>query len=224
MLIKVVKLLGSLVPEEPRLARKLLEPLATIIQNTAAKSLLYECIHTVTLALPFARKPDGSDGRNLQAVVTLCADHLKQFVEDPDQNLKYLGLVGFVNLMKSYPKAVVDHKELVLHCLSDDDVTIRMKVSKTNKTKASLTLVLTVHLVLCAFIHTQALELLTGMVTKRNLTELVHKLMQHVLLAEGQYRDEIIQKIIFMCSRDKYAYLSGKKESSCVSMVADREG
>ncbi|CAM9993545.1 unnamed protein product, partial [Scytosiphon promiscuus] len=32
MLIKVVKLLGSLVPEEPRLARKLLEPLATIIQ------------------------------------------------------------------------------------------------------------------------------------------------------------------------------------------------
>jgi hypothetical protein len=32
MLIKVVKLLGSLVPEEPRLARKLLEPLSTIIQ------------------------------------------------------------------------------------------------------------------------------------------------------------------------------------------------
>lgn len=27
-----MKLLGSLVPEEPRLARKLLEPLATIIQ------------------------------------------------------------------------------------------------------------------------------------------------------------------------------------------------
>lgn len=63
---QVVKLLGSLVPEEPRLARKLLEPLATIIQNTAAKSLLYECIHTVTLALPFARKADGTDSRNVQ--------------------------------------------------------------------------------------------------------------------------------------------------------------
>lgn len=184
MLIKVVKLLGSLVSEEPRLARKLLEPLATIIQNTAAKSLLYECIHTVTLALPYARKPgDQSNtegGRNLQAVVALCADHLRQFVEDPDQNLKYLGLVGFVDLMKSFPRTVVEHKELVLQCLSDDDVTIRMR----------------------------ALELLTGMVTRRNLTELVHKLMQHVLLAEGPYRDEIIQKILFMCSRDKYAYLS----------------
>lgn len=31
-ILQVVKLLGSLVPEEPRLARKLLEPLATIIQ------------------------------------------------------------------------------------------------------------------------------------------------------------------------------------------------
>jgi AP-3 complex subunit delta-1 len=182
MLIKVVKLLGSLVSEEPRLARKLLEPLATIIQNTAAKSLLYECIHTVTLALPYARKPGESaeGGRNLQAVVALCADHLRQFVEDPDQNLKYLGLVGFVNLMKSFPRAVVEHKELVLLCLSDDDVTIRMR----------------------------ALELLTGMVTRRNLTELVHKLMQHVLLAEGPYRDEIVRKILFMCSRDRYAYLS----------------
>jgi AP-3 complex subunit delta-1 len=62
---------------------------------------------------------------------------LRELVRDPDQNLKYLGLVGFVNLMKSYPKTVVDHKELVLRCLSDDDITIRMK----------------------------ALELLTGMVT-----------------------------------------------------------
>jgi len=44
--LQVVKLLGSLVPEEPRLARKLLEPLATIIQNTAAKSLQYAPITT----------------------------------------------------------------------------------------------------------------------------------------------------------------------------------
>ena len=51
MLIKVVKLMAALVPEEPRLARKLLDPLATIIQHTPAKSLLYECISTVTTAL-----------------------------------------------------------------------------------------------------------------------------------------------------------------------------
>ncbi|KAG5186742.1 Clathrin/coatomer adaptor, adaptin-like protein [Tribonema minus] len=179
MLIKVVKLLGSLVPEEPRLARKLLEPLATIIQNTAAKSLLYECIHTVTLALPFTKKEDGSESRAVPVVVKLCADNLRNFIQDPDQNLKYLGLVGYVNLMQSHPRAVAESRELVLACLTDDDVTIR----------------------------TRALELLTGMVTKRTLEELVVQLLKHVVAAEGAYREDLIAKIVLMCSRDKYAFL-----------------
>ena len=153
MLIKVVKLLGSLVSEEPRLARKLLEPLATIIQNTSAKSLQFECISTVTHALPYTKRDDGSDARNVPAVVKLCSDTLRQFIEDADQNLKYLGLVGLVNLMASHPKAVVEHRDIVIRCLNDDDVTIR----------------------------TRALELLAGMVTRKSLVELVQHLMQVIL-------------------------------------------
>ena len=57
-------------------------------------------------------------------------------------------------------------------------------------------------------IKTRALELLTGMVTKQNLEELIHKLLRHVVTAKGMYRDELIQKIIFMYSRDKCTYLS----------------
>jgi AP-3 complex subunit delta len=180
MLIKVVKLLGSLVPEEPRLARKLLEPLATIIQNTSAKSLLYECIHTVTLSLPFTKKDDGSDSSAVPTIVKLCSEHLKQFVQDADQNLKYLGLVGFVNLMQSHPRAVAESRELILACLSDDDVTIR----------------------------TRALELLTGMVTKKTLEDLVTRLLGHVRQTEpGGYKSDLITKIVYICSRDKYAFL-----------------
>eukprot|EP01041_Mallomonas_annulata_P012752 gene12752-26858_t len=180
MLIKVVKLLGSLVSEEPRLARKLLEPLATIIQNTTAKSLQYECIHTVTLALPYTKRDDGSDAKNVPTVVKQCSDALRQFIEDPDQNLKYLGLVGLVQLMDSHPKAIVDHRELVLKCLNDDDVTIR----------------------------TRALELLAGMVTKKTIMELVKHLLQHISRAEGAYRDELISKILYMGSRGKFAFIS----------------
>jgi len=183
MLIKVVKLLGSLVSEEPRLARKLLEPLAAIVQNTQAKSLLYEAVYTLTLALPFARKADGSVPKTVPAIVRLCSEKLKTFVEESDQNLKYLGLVGFVSLMKSHPKEVVEQRGLILRCLCDDDVTIRSR----------------------------ALELLTGMVTKKNLQELVDQLMQHVRLSEGAYRDELISKIVFMCSRDKYSYIADFK-------------
>jgi AP-3 complex subunit delta-1 len=63
---------------------------------------------------------------------------------------RYLGLVGFVQLMRSHPKAVVAHRDLVLQCLSDADETIRLR----------------------------SLELLTGMVTKRNLEELIHRLLR----------------------------------------------
>lgn len=150
MLIKVVKLLGALVSEEPRLARKLLEPLATIIQNTGAKSLQYECIYTVTEALPYSKREDGTEAKNAPAVIKLCSDYLRGFIEDADQNLKYLGLVGLVQLMKSNARSVVEHLEIVLHCLDDDDVTIRSK----------------------------ALELLAGIVSRKSLVGLVVHLMK----------------------------------------------
>jgi AP-3 complex subunit delta-1 len=64
MLIKIIKLFGSLVPLEARLGRKLLEPLTTLINrcvtlfiihiisySTSAMSLLYECINTVIAVL-----------------------------------------------------------------------------------------------------------------------------------------------------------------------------
>lgn len=38
---------GALVGLEPRLGKKLLEPLTNLINSTSAMSLLYECINTV---------------------------------------------------------------------------------------------------------------------------------------------------------------------------------
>ena len=78
--------------EEPRLARKLLEPLAKIVQNTQAKSLLFEAVYTITLCLPYCQKADGSMPSNVPSIVELCANTLKDFVEESDQNLK-VGLV-----------------------------------------------------------------------------------------------------------------------------------
>ena len=60
-------------------------------------------------------------------MVRLCNDTLRQFIEDPDQNLKYLGLVGLSNLMKSHSKVVAEHQDVILRCLADDDITMRMR-------------------------------------------------------------------------------------------------
>ena len=150
MLIKVVKLLGSLVKEEPRLARKLLEPLATIIQNTTAKSLQYECISTITLALPYTKREDGSDAKNITNILLLCNQQLQSLVKDDDPNLKYLGLVGYIQLMISHPRLVIEQKDLILNCLNDEDITIKGKT----------------------------LELLTGIVTKKTLVDFIHHLLK----------------------------------------------
>ena len=182
MLIKVVKLLGSLVPEEPRLARKLLDPLSDIVKNTPAKSLLYEAVHAITLCLPYCKKADGSMPSQVPEIVNLCANTLREFVEEKDQNLKYLGLVGFGSLMVSHPKVLstANYRPIILLCLSDDDVTIR----------------------------TRALGLLHGMVNKKNLVDLVSQLITHVTNATGQYKLDLVENIVELCCGEKYSRIS----------------
>jgi hypothetical protein len=161
--------------------RKLLEPLAEIVRNTQAKSLLFESVYTITLCLPYARKNDGSMPSNVPGIVDLCANTLLGFVEENDQNLKYLGLVGFGSLMQSHPHVLGDpkYRPIILSCLSDEDETIRSR----------------------------ALELCPSITTRKNLTELVGQLLSHVESASGSYKVELVHKIVEMCSGDKYALL-----------------
>ena len=169
VLIKVVKLLGSLSPLEPRLAKKLQEPLTDLITTTPAKSLLYECINTL-LAGEIRSK----------TVVRLCLDKLRGFIEDPDQNLKYLGLLGLHRLMRKHPRVVTELRDLVLSCLQDEDVTIRMR----------------------------ALDLITSMVNTRNAVAIVRKMQEHLLLSEGAYREHVLSRILQIGAQDNYAYVT----------------
>ena len=52
MRIKIIKLFAALTPLEPRLGKKLIEPLTALIHQTPAMSLLYECIMTVIISVP----------------------------------------------------------------------------------------------------------------------------------------------------------------------------
>uniref|UniRef100_A0A7M4ERW5 AP-3 complex subunit delta-1 n=1 Tax=Crocodylus porosus TaxID=8502 RepID=A0A7M4ERW5_CROPO len=137
VLIKIIKLFGALTPLEPRLGKKLIEPLTNLIHRI--------------------------------------------LIEDSDQNLKYLGLLAMSKILKTHPKSVQSHKDLILQCLDDKDESIRLR----------------------------ALDLLYGMVSKKNLMEIVKKLMIHVDKAEGTtYRDELLTKIIDICSQSNYQYIT----------------
>ncbi|KAL4705006.1 hypothetical protein ACJJTC_009794 [Scirpophaga incertulas] len=176
MLIKIIKLFGALTPLEPRLGKKLIEPLTNLIHSTSAMSLLYECINTVIAVL--ISISSGMPGH--AASVQLCVQKLRILIEDTDQNLKYLGLLAMSRILKSHPKSVQAHKDLVLACLDDKDESIRLR----------------------------ALGLLYGMVSKKNLMEIVKKLMMHMERAEGTlYRDELLTRMIEICSQNNYQHV-----------------
>ena len=181
MIIKVAKLLGALVSEEPRLARKLLDPLIIIVQGSSAKSLQYECIYTITIALCFTKREDGSDAKNVPSVVKTCIEYLRGFVQDDDQNLKYLGLVGLANLMRSHPKSVASCRDVIVECIKNKDNTVRVR----------------------------ALELLAGIVSKKILIDLVEHLLSHADKSkESSYRDEVVASVMYMCSKEKYGLVT----------------
>ncbi|XP_014651510.1 PREDICTED: AP-3 complex subunit delta-1 isoform X1 [Ceratotherium simum simum] len=177
VLIKIIKLFGALTPLEPRLGKKLIEPLTNLIHSTSAMSLLYECVNTVIAVLISL----SSGMPNHSASIQLCVQKLRILIEDSDQNLKYLGLLAMSKILRTHPKSVQAHKDLVLQCLDDKDESIRLR----------------------------ALDLLYGMVSKKNLMEIVKRLMTHVDKAEGTtYRDELLTKIIDICSQSNYQHIT----------------
>ncbi|GFN96700.1 Ap-3 complex subunit delta-1 [Plakobranchus ocellatus] len=177
VLIKIIKLFSALTPLEPRLGKKLIEPLTNLIHSTSAMSLLYECINTVIAVLVSI----SSGIPNHTASIQLCVQKLRILIEDSDQNLKYLGLLAMSRILASHPKSVQGHKDLILQCLDDRDESIRLR----------------------------ALDLLYGMVSKKNLMEIVKKLMVHMDKAEGShYRDELLSKTVEICSQSNYQYVT----------------
>ncbi len=84
-------------------------------------------------------------------------------------------------ILQTHPKAVQAHKDIVLSCLDDKDESIRIR----------------------------ALDLIYGMVSKKNIMEIVKKLMEHVEAAEGSnYRDELLARIVDICAYNNYQYIS----------------
>lgn len=185
MLIKIIKLFGALTPLEPRVGEKIIQPLENLAHSTSAMSVLYETISTIMaiLASPVSKIPKA----RASAYRQLCVQKLRIFIEDSDQNLKYLGLLAMKKMLQIQAKSVRAHQDIILGCLEDKDESIRLR----------------------------ALDLLYGMVSEDNLTTtagdgIVDRLMKHVSYPKmgNKFRDEIVFKVIDICSRNDYFYIS----------------
>ncbi|KAG5641635.1 hypothetical protein DXG03_004558 [Asterophora parasitica] len=146
MLIKIIKLFGSLSPYEPRLVRKLQPPITDLISNTQAISLLYECVHTCIIGGML-------QGTNGDSLARVCVSKLAAFIQDDDQNLKYIALLALTKIVPSHPHLVVEYQDTILASVNDQDISIRMR----------------------------ALDLVSAMVDRDNLQSVVQQVLSHLV-------------------------------------------
>jgi AP-3 complex subunit delta len=225
MAIKIIKLFSVLTPVEPRLVKKLLPPLTTLIKTTPAMSLLYECINGIIQGGIMEAAEGTTEG---DEVARLCVGKLRSMlVLEGDPNLRYVALLAMAKITSSHADLVAEHQDVILECIDDGDVSIRMR----------------------------ALDLVIGMINANNLQTVVERLLKQLRSAgrasvaadpaqdrgmhEGivpmadddeddmhatirpketgpdqapplpdDYRTSVIERILEMCSRENYANMN----------------
>jgi AP-3 complex subunit delta-1 len=207
--------------------------MTNILKTTLAMSLLYECVDGIVDGGILASVEGTTEGDEL---AKLCVGKLRSMLViegDPNRKIsqllqpaltvvvKYVALLTFEKIVKSHPYLVSLHQDVILECIDDPDISIRMR----------------------------ALELVIGMVNPDNLTSIVDRLLNQLLTAsptdqgdkvlldddpyedsdeenaeeslrnheakaEGMpplpddYRTSLIQNILDMCAKDTYANLN----------------
>ncbi|EME39662.1 hypothetical protein DOTSEDRAFT_75344 [Dothistroma septosporum NZE10] len=150
MAIKIIKLFSVLTPLEPRLVKKLLPPLTSIIKTTPAMSLLYECINGIIQGGIMEAAAGTTDG---DEIARLCVNKLRaMLVVEGDPNLRYVALLAFVKITSSHSELVAQHQDVILECIDDPDISIRAR----------------------------ALDLAIGMVNANNLQTVVERLLKQL--------------------------------------------
>lgn len=116
ILIKVLKIFAKLAPLEPRLGKRVLEPICKHLESTGAKSLVFECVRTIVTSFS-----------DYESAVKLAVGKVREFLLEEDSNLKCLGLQALAVVAQKHMWAVLENKELVVKALSDADSNIKLE-------------------------------------------------------------------------------------------------
>ncbi|KAJ5035407.1 uncharacterized protein L3040_007876 [Drepanopeziza brunnea f. sp. 'multigermtubi'] len=161
MAIKLIKLFAILTPLEPRLVKKLLPPLTTLIRTTPAMSLLYECINGIIQGGILESSDDSAGG---DEIATLCVSKLRGMIQiEDDANLKYVALLAFNRIVITHPFLVAQQEDVIMECIDSADISIRLR----------------------------ALDLVVGMVNSDNLMSIVGRLMRQLKNSRSPTADEL---------------------------------
>ncbi|CAN3366359.1 AP-3 complex subunit delta [Diutina catenulata] len=178
LIIRILKLFQQLSRVEPRMKKKIMPTLLELMRKTQASSLIYECINCIVQGSMLA--PDSSRDKD---VARVCVGQLMDFFSTKDSNLKFVGLLALINILKVYPALIASEPgvtSVIMECLTDPDAIIKGK----------------------------ALEICQYLVNEDNIVDIVKVLLvqlvpRGVSSAEG-LRVAIARKIISIAQYDNY--------------------
>jgi AP-3 complex subunit delta-1 len=183
--IRILKLFQSLSKVEPRMKKKILPTILNLMLDTKASSLIYECINCIINGQMLS--PDSTKDRE---TAKICIKKLMDFFQTKDSNLKFVGLIALINILKVFPVFMhnVDGVSLVvMDCLNDNDLIIKRK----------------------------ALEICQYLVNEDNITEVVKILLLQLIPNENSVaeslKQEVTLKILLIASQDNYSSIPNFK-------------
>ncbi|KTW32134.1 uncharacterized protein T551_00816 [Pneumocystis jirovecii RU7] len=178
ILMKLIKIFSSMIPLEPRLIKKLLPFLTTLIQNTSAVSLRYECMNIIIFG-NFLKNDSDSD-----MLTNSFVSKLRTFFQNTDYNLKYIGLSILSKVMVNYPTLVLEFEDIILEHLDDDDIDIRLQ---------------SLNLIECLVNKENLSEIVKYLMTQ---------LLLPLDSLPKYYRSCVVEKILLVSSKDSYVNIS----------------
>ncbi|KAH0801178.1 Adaptin N terminal region family protein [Histomonas meleagridis] len=108
--LRLLEIVRMLIEVEPRLPKKLVQPLTIILETSSSMSVNVECMKTI-LSMPSTN----------QRLISLISYRIQTFIQSSDPNYRFIFLSYFIQLMKSYPKLVVSNRELIMGCVNSGD-------------------------------------------------------------------------------------------------------
>ncbi|RLV94157.1 AP-3 complex subunit delta [Spathaspora sp. JA1] len=180
LIIRILKLFQTLSRVEPRMKRKILPTIMELMNKTQASSLIYECINCIVNGQML------TDSYKDQEIAQMCIDKLMVFFKTNDSNLKFVGLLALIQILKIYPVLIVnDVSQVIMDCLVDPDIIIKQKA-----------------LTICQYL-----------INEDNITEVVKLLLLQLqsLTIPTQFQFEIVVKLLEITTSENYSNIPNFK-------------
>lgn len=156
-ILRLMRLLGK---DNKALSESMSDILAQVATNTEShkstgNAILYECVMTI-MAI------EAEDGLRVLAI-----NLLGRFLLNSDNNIRYVALNTLCKVVERDVAAVNRHKNTIIECLKDADVSIRRR----------------------------AMELIYSLVNKQNIRLLAREMLNYLVVAEKEDRADLCSRI-----------------------------